>query len=67
MRVLAALLLGGLLALPLFGCGAGGAHDADGLQECAFCTSTSQCDVGLACVPFTDGSTRCSRLGLTCP
>lgn len=68
MRMLAILLLGFVLVLPVLGCGSGGGHgDADGLEECAFCTSTAQCEAGLTCLAFTDGLNRCSRLGRTCP
>jgi hypothetical protein len=53
---LAALLL---LALPFAGCGASG-------QECDSCSSDDDCNAGLVCASFNDGSQRCaSGLGAT--
>jgi hypothetical protein len=42
-----------LLALPFAGCGASG-------QECDTCSSDDDCNAGLVCASFSDGSRRCA-------
>jgi hypothetical protein len=45
-------ILAGLLVLPLAGCNSGG--------ECDICSSDDDCDSGLTCSRFDDGSWRCA-------
>jgi hypothetical protein len=45
------LLVLALCLLPLLGCGSGG--------ECDKCSSDSDCNQGLVCSSFSDGSKRC--------
>lgn len=48
-----------LLTLPLGNCGSGG-------DECSTCSSDDDCQSGLVCSKFSDGSQRCaSGLGET--
>lgn len=68
MRLLAVMLATALMIVSGLGCGGGGgSHSDDCLDICDFCTSNSQCCPGLNCLPFTDGTNRCSRLGQVCP
>ena len=53
------LLLVGWLAVPVSGCQSSG-------NECDTCSSDDDCDAGLTCSTFSDGSKRCaSGVGAT--
>jgi hypothetical protein len=49
-----------VLALPFAGCGSTG-------EECDTCSSDDDCNAGLVCSTFNDGSRRCGTgLGTSC-